>query len=153
MQRDEVDIMTKKNCRFYLILFLIFLSLILLCCYYIVKYNRNKIMEIKQDYVDYLSIEKNISDVVIDYYIGEYNEYIILMLSYEGQPFFDWIITCYFDDMELVYPNSNILIAWKNGVFYQLKDLYESQELSTKDVKKIIKKYYKARENEICNSD
>lgn len=106
--------------------------------------NEQIISEIKQDYFNEFvaSIpEKNASDVIINYYIGEYNDYYILMLSYKGESFFNKINTVYFDEAELTYYDSNILRAWKNGTFYDLKELYKSEELSMNDIKKIIKQY------------
>ncbi len=79
--------------------------------------------------------------MIINYYIGEYNDYCILMLSYKGESFFNKINTVYFDEVELTYYDSNILRAWKNGAFYDLKELYKSEELSMNDIKKIIKQY------------
>lgn len=106
--------------------------------------NEQIISEIKQDYFNEFVAtisEKNASDVIINYYIGEYNDYCILMLSYKGESFFNKINTVYFDEVELTYYDSNILRAWKNGAFYDLKELYKSEELSMNDIKKIIKQY------------
>lgn len=106
--------------------------------------NEQIISEIKQDYFNEFvaSIpEKNVDDIIINYYIGEYNGYYILMLSYKGEAIFDIIGTIYFGEAELTYYDSNIFRAWKNGTFYDLKELYKSEELSMNDIKKIIKQY------------
>lgn len=103
-----------------------------------------KVLEIKQDYADEFLVDipdKNVNDVIVNYYIGKYNNYFILMLSYKGEPFFDMVNTIYFDNLELTYPNSNKLRAWKDGAFYELEELYELKELSTSDIERIIKEY------------
>ena len=46
--------------------------------------------EIKQDYYEQFVYEKDktVSDVIVDYYVGRYNGYYVLMLSCKGEPFF-----------------------------------------------------------------
>ncbi len=100
--------------------------------------------EIKQNYFDRFVSEieeKTVDDVIVNYYIGEYNGYFVLMLSYEGQLFFQWVTTVNFDEYSITYPNSNVLRAWKDGTFYELKELYDSGEISKNDIKEIIGQY------------
>lgn len=116
-----------------------------------IKNDEQILLKIKQDYYNEFVSEiqnKNVSDIIVNYYIGEYNGYFILMLSYEGEPFFDVIKTINFGECSITYPNSNILRAWKEGTFYDLKELYELGELSKNDIEKIIEQYNNLYEND-----
>jgi hypothetical protein len=134
-----------KTIKLFLILGVILFSLIgVVGCSDCSKNEEQILSEIKQDYYNEFVSEiqnKNVSDIIINYYIGEYNGYFVLMLSYVGEPFFDMIKTIYFDDCLITYPNSNILRAWKEGAFYDLKELYALGELSKNDIEEIIEQY------------
>lgn len=134
-----------KTTKLFLILGMIFFCFVgIVGCGNNSNDNEQIISEIKQDYFNEFvaSIpEKNVDDVIINYYIGEYNGYYILMLSYKGEAIFDIIGTIYFDEAELTYYDSNILRAWKDGTFYDLKELYESGKLSMNGIEGIIKQY------------
>lgn len=134
-----------KTTKLFLILGMIFFCFVgIVGCDNNSNNNEQIISEIKQDYFNEFVAsmpEKNVDDVIINYYIGEYNGYYILMLSYKGEAIFDIIGTIYFDEAELTYYDSNILRAWKDGTFYDLKELYESGKLSMNDIEEIIKQY------------
>lgn len=136
-----------KTIKLFLILGVILFSLVgVVGCSDVTKNDEQIFSEIKQDYYNEFVSEiqnKNVSDIIINYYIGEYNGYFVLMLSYEGEPFFDMVKTIYFDEYSITYPNSNILRAWKAGIFYDLKELYELGELSKNDIEEIIEQYKK----------
>jgi|GEM_PF-4251507 len=139
--------MLKNKTMFRLFLLLgviIFTLVILVGCDGRTKKVGKILSEIKQDYYEQFVYEKDktVSDVIVDYYVGRYNGYYVLMLSYKGEPFFDGCFTVCFDEYSITYSNSNTLRAWKDGAFYDLEELYKLGELSKKDIKQIIEQYH-----------
>ena len=91
-----------------------------------------RIFEKKYDYT--------VSDVWIEFYMGKFNNYIICMYILRGQGFLQSITKEKFGDLELVYPDSNKYYCWKDGDFYTLTELYNSNEISIKDIETIIER-------------
>ena len=102
-------------------------------------------LEIKREYLEYCEPEFSIRNIHIDYYIGEYNDYDILMISCDGYDVLTYIRTDQFDDVEITYPNSNSLEAYKDGKFYSLIELYEDGELVKEDIISIRDIYYELK--------
>lgn len=134
-----------KTIKLLIIFYVTFLSLMgVFGCSNKEKSDEQILSEIKQDYLMEFVVEtqeKNVNDVIINYYIGAYNDYFVLMLSYKDDVFLNVEKIIYFDELSITYHTSNILRAWKKGAFYDLKELYESGELSMNDMKKIIEQY------------
>lgn len=116
-----------------------------------VSYPKNELIElekelyktIRQDYVNEFLIKEypsaTLNDVSIEFYLGDFNGYIIAYYtnSFTGLGFFTWIVKEKIGGIEFVYPNSNIMLAWKNGKFYTINALYEENELTIKHLEKI----------------
>ena len=82
------------------------------------------------------------SDFEVKYYIGNYNGYEIAMIVLK-QITNELPTTDSIDDIEINYPTTDRLRAWKNGEFYYLFQLYDSKELSKEDILSIKEEYYR----------
>ena len=81
--------------------------------------------KIKKDYIEQFGIqEKNIGDVVLDYYGGNYNGYEIVMLDAEWHDPKKWVEQL--GGYSITYYDSNRLYAYKDGVFFTLSEAYNN---------------------------
>lgn len=92
----------------------------------------DKLEVIKQDYA--VKTGSLIEDICIEHYIGQYNEYIVLMIWSKKEWYLQAFTNEIFDDIVISYPNSKTLLAYKDGVFYSLIELYEANQLSIEDI-------------------
>lgn len=93
--------------------------------------------KIRREYVEQFFPDNSPKDFYVEYYVGKYNGYRILMFSltdkkYVNMPYLDKI-----GDVFISYSNSKKLIAHKNGEFYTLQELFENEELTEKEINKI----------------
>lgn len=96
--------------------------------------------KIKKDYIEQFGIQgKNFADVVLDYYGGNYNGYEIVMLDAEWHDPEKWEEK--FGSYSITYYDSNILYAYKNGIFMTLSEACKNSYLSIDDLSTIVDKY------------
>ena len=96
--------------------------------------------KIKRDYIEQFDIRgKNVGDVVLDYYGGNYNGYEIVMLDTECHD--PETRTEQIGDTTITYYDSNQLYAWGDGEFYPLNNAVSTNKISKEDVKSIIAEY------------
>ena len=96
--------------------------------------------KIKRDYIEQFDIRgKNVGDVVLDYYGGNYNGYEIVMLDTECHD--PETRTEQIGDTTITYYDSNQLYAWGDGEFYPLNNVVSTNKISKEDVKSIIAEY------------
>lgn len=101
---------------------------------YINLVTKNKI---RREYVEQFYPDNTPKDFYIEYYVGKYNGYRVLMFSltdkkYGNIPYLDKI-----GDVYISYSNSKRLTAYKNGEFYTLQELYKKEELTEKEINEI----------------
>ena len=102
--------------------------------------------EIKKVYAETIALPNTpVRKIQIDYYIGIYNGYHILMMSRSGQVFIPWICKQTFDDITISYDDQNILRGYKNEKFYMLPQLYEKGELTREDIISIKEIFYEEK--------
>ena len=80
--------------------------------------------------------DKTIDDVDIDRYYGTYNDCVVVKIY----GFYEYTQALWEDrvaGVKIQYYNGCRISAWKDGVFYELKDAYEQGLLTRKDIKKI----------------
>ena len=114
----------------------------------------NKITEyeIKKNYIEYYDKDYTVRGVYIDYYVGKYNGYHILMLSFYDEAFLTEVGTETYDDIKISYGDSNRLEAYKNGNFTKLPDLYKSGELTKEDIVSIRDTFYQLKKENVPNN-
>ena len=96
--------------------------------------------KIKRDYIEQFDIRgKNVGDVVLDYYGGNYNGYEIVMLDTECHD--PETRTEQIGDTTITYYDSNQLYAWGDGEFYPLNNVVSTNKISKEDVNSIVAKY------------
>ena len=99
-------------------------------------------MLMKEDYVKQFNItDVSAEDVVVDYYVGKYSDYHIVMLDAERHQREPWEENI--EGISITYYDSNRLYGWNEDGFSTLSDLYESSKLSLDDISKISKKFSK----------
>ena len=102
--------------------------------------------EIKNTYAETIALLNTpVRKIQIDYYIGVYNDYHILMMSSSGQIFLGCVCTDTFDDITIYYYDTNILRGYKNKKFYKLPQLYEKGELTKEDIISIKEIFYEEK--------
>lgn len=102
--------------------------------------------EIKKVYAETIALPNTpVRKIQIDYYIGAYNDYHILMMSRSGQIFLGCVYTDTFDDITIYYYDTNILRGYKNKKFYKLPQLYEKGELTREDIISIKEIFYEEK--------
>ena len=107
----------------------------------------NKIKETKIliDYVEFYhndNTKYSFLDFRVDYYVGKFNDYYVLMISMKPGLHGMAIGKDIFDDITIEYGNTNRLKAYKTGEFYRLPELYKTGELTKEDIVKIRDTFY-----------
>lgn len=99
--------------------------------------------KIRQDYVNEFLIKEypnaTLNDVKIQCYLGEFNQYTIAFYTnkFTGVGFYTWIVKDIVGGVEFMYPDSNVMLAWKDGKFYTLGELYKENELTLEHLNNI----------------
>ena len=96
--------------------------------------------KIKRDYIEQFDIRgKNVGDVVLDYYGGNYNGYEIVMLDTECHD--PETRTEQIGDVSITYYDSNQLYAWGDEGFYSLDSAYKSGVLSEANLNELVSRF------------
>ena len=99
-----------------------------------------KEIRIKKDYIEQFDIQgKNVGDVVLDYYGGNYNGYEIVMLDVECHD--PETRTEQIGDTSITYYDSNQLYAWGDEGFYNLNSAYKSGVLSEANLNELVSRF------------
>jgi hypothetical protein len=89
-------------------------------------------LQIKQDFAD--NWGASVESVKIYKYYGTYNESVVIMVQSGALP------TPWQDNIDGVifkYNDGHPIIVWKSGQFYELREAYENDLLSKKDLQSI----------------
>lgn len=93
----------------------------------------------KSEYINQLGLENmNPLDVVIDYYGGNYNGALIVMLDAEHHSPEMWTEYIQSENIKITYYDSNRLHAYYNGRFYTITEAFENNIISSKDLRSIL---------------
>jgi hypothetical protein len=77
-------------------------------------------------------------DVWIEYYYGTYNGCVVVMITGAGHGYWQMTQLITVADSLFGYPDSKIIMVWKDGKFYELRnEVYDTGLLTKEDIAKI----------------